>query len=206
MFYMLLALAAGGWSLRVAGRRARWVREQDPGTERMREIARATQAGAMAFLSREYRALGVFVGVVTALLFVGGLLSEDSSFLVAVSFVVGAGCAAMAGYSGLRVATDADVRTANAARTSLAAALHVRVRRRRRQRPGGRRARRVRADRAVPRLCGAVRRRDDAGAAHRDERARRLRARRVVDRAALRASVVASSPLSSPPTIPLIPR
>jgi Na+/H+-translocating membrane pyrophosphatase len=118
-------LATGGWSLRVAGRRARWVREQDPGTERMREIARATQAGAMAFLSREYRALGVFVGVVTALLFVGGLLSEDSSFLVAVSFVVGAGCAAMAGYSGLRVATDADVRTANAARVSLAAALDV---------------------------------------------------------------------------------
>ena len=53
MFYMLLALAAGGWSLRVAGRRARWVREQDPGTERMREIARATQAGAMAFLSKD---------------------------------------------------------------------------------------------------------------------------------------------------------
>jgi K(+)-stimulated pyrophosphate-energized sodium pump len=125
MFYMLFALAAGGWALRVAGRRARWIREQDAGTERMREIARATQAGAMAFLSREYRALGVFVGVVTALLFVGGLLSEDSSFLVAVSFVVGAGCAAMAGYSGLRVATDADVRTANAARASLAAALHV---------------------------------------------------------------------------------
>ena len=79
----------------------------------------------MAFLSREYRALGIVVGVVTALLFVGGLLSRDSSFMVALSFVTGAGCSAMAGYVGVRAATDANVRTANAARTSAVAAFQV---------------------------------------------------------------------------------
>jgi K(+)-stimulated pyrophosphate-energized sodium pump len=125
MLYMLLALLAGIWALRFANQKARWVRAQDPGTEKMREIARAIQEGAMAFLSREYRVLGIFVGVVAALLFVSGLLSPESSFLVALSFVAGAGCSALAGYIGMRVATEANVRTTNAARTSLVAALQV---------------------------------------------------------------------------------
>jgi K(+)-stimulated pyrophosphate-energized sodium pump len=125
MFYTLFALLAGIWALRFASRKARWVRERDPGTERMRAVARAIQEGAMAFLSREYRALGIVVGIVTALLFVGGLLSRDSSFMVALSFVTGAGCSAMAGYIGMRAASDANVRTANAARANSVAALEV---------------------------------------------------------------------------------
>ena len=125
MFYLSLALLAGLWALRVASRKARWVRAQDPGNEKMREIAAAIQVGAMAFLSREYRVLGMFVGMVAGLLFVAGLLSPESSFLVALSFVAGAGCSALAGYIGMRVATEANVRAANAARSSLVAALGV---------------------------------------------------------------------------------
>ena len=125
MFYLFLALVAGLWALRFASQKAAWVRQQDPGTEKMREIAHAIQEGAMAFLSREYRVLGIFVGVVAGLLFVSGLVSSDSSFLVALSFVAGAGCSALAGYIGMRVATEANVRTTNAARTSLVAALQV---------------------------------------------------------------------------------
>ena len=125
MFYLLLSLLAGIWALRFASRKAQWVRAQDPGTEKMREIAQAIQEGAMAFLSREYRVLGMFVGAVAALLFVSGLVSADSSFLVALSFVAGAGCSALAGYIGMRVATEANVRTTNAARTGLVAALQV---------------------------------------------------------------------------------
>jgi len=125
MFYLLVTLLAGVWALRFASQKAAWVRAQDPGTEKMREIARAIQEGAMAFLARQYGVLGVFVAVVAALLFLVGLLSEDSSFLVALSFAAGAGASALAGYIGMRVATEANVRTTNAARTSLVAALNV---------------------------------------------------------------------------------
>ncbi|MBS1262358.1 MAG: putative K(+)-stimulated pyrophosphate-energized sodium pump [Calditrichaeota bacterium] len=102
-----------------------WVKKQDPGTEYMREIGAHIREGAMAFLGREYRALVVFVIVVAILLAVANLGRPDSHALIAVSFIVGALCSALAGYFGMRVATLANVRTASAARTGLNRALAV---------------------------------------------------------------------------------
>ncbi len=99
------------------------IRKKDPGTEQMQKISGYIREGAMAFLGREYRVLAFFVIVVAALLFVGNLHNETE--LVALSFVVGATCSALAGYFGMRVATEANVRTANAARTSLNEALII---------------------------------------------------------------------------------
>ena len=105
--------------------RARWVGRQDAGNERMAEIAAAISEGARAFLSREYRVLAVFVVAVAALLVAVNLTNTQSSPLVAVSFVTGALCSALAGFIGMTVATKANVRTTQAARTGLASALGV---------------------------------------------------------------------------------
>lgn len=104
--------------------RSAWVAKQDPGTERMVQIAKNISDGAMAFLRAEYRVLAIFVLAVAILLGISGN-TEASSPLVAVSFVVGAICSALAGFIGMRVATKANVRTTNAARTSLGKALEI---------------------------------------------------------------------------------
>jgi len=116
---------AGIAALIFASKKAGWISMQDPGTERMREIAGNIQEGAMAFLSREYRVLAKFVGVVAVLLIISGFSQDDSSFLIAFSFVAGAFASGLAGYIGMRVATQANVRTTNAARGSLVKALDV---------------------------------------------------------------------------------
>jgi len=104
--------------------RSAWVRKQEEGTERMQRIAKAIYEGAMAFLKAEYKILGIFVAVVAVLLAVSAN-PVTSSWLVGVSFVIGAICSALAGFIGMRVATKANVRTTNAARTSLGKALEV---------------------------------------------------------------------------------
>ena len=101
-----------------------WVNKQDAGTDLMKKIAGAIQDGAMAFLKAEYKVLGIFVVVVAILLAVSGN-AEGSSPLIGLSFVVGALCSGLAGFIGMRVATKANVRTTNAARTSLGKALEV---------------------------------------------------------------------------------
>ena len=95
------------------------------GSERMIKIARSIQEGAMAFLRAEYRILIIFVAAVTALLYWSGSNNEQSHALVALSFAVGALCSALAGFLGMKVATKANVRTANAAKDSLGKALEV---------------------------------------------------------------------------------
>lgn len=100
-----------------------WVSKQDVGTPKMARIADNISEGAMAFLKAEYRVLAIFVAIVAVLL--GLTAGEDSSPLVALSFVLGAICSALAGYLGMKVATKANVRTTNAARTSLGKALEV---------------------------------------------------------------------------------
>ena len=95
------------------------------GSERMSKIAASIQEGAMAFLKAEYRILVFFVAGVAALLYWSGSNNENSHALVAVSFAVGAFCSALAGYLGMKVATKANVRTANAAKDSLGKALEV---------------------------------------------------------------------------------
>jgi len=116
---------AGAAALAFALWKASWIERQDAGTNRMAEIARSIQEGAMAFLAREYRVLAVFVVIVAALLGFAGALERTSHWLVAVSFVAGALCSGLAGFFGMRVATRANVRTASAARSSLVRALEV---------------------------------------------------------------------------------
>ena len=105
--------------------RSTWVSKQDVGTERMAMIAGNIGKGAMAFLKAEYRVLAFFVIVVSALLLYSGSTSEDSHPLIAISFIFGAVCSALAGFIGMKVATKANVRTTNAARTGLGRALEV---------------------------------------------------------------------------------
>ncbi len=115
----LLALAFTFW-------RAAWVARQDPGTEKMQRIGASIAEGAMAFLRAEYKVLAVFVAAVAGLLVWGGINDPvNSSPLVAVSFVVGALCSALAGFIGMRVATQANYRTTQGARTSLGAGLKI---------------------------------------------------------------------------------
>ncbi len=95
------------------------LRKEDPGNEKMQEISRKVQEGAIAFLSREYRALFMFVTVVAVLLAVLGFAWEEMTPYMATSFVAGAACSALAGYIGMRVATGANAKTAEGARQSL---------------------------------------------------------------------------------------
>ncbi len=104
--------------------RSSWVSKQEVGTERMAAIAKNIADGAMAFLKAEYRVLAIFVLAVAILLGVSAD-NENSSYLVAFSFIIGAICSGLAGFIGMRVATKANVRTTNAARTNLGKALEV---------------------------------------------------------------------------------
>ncbi len=109
---------AGVLALIFAGFKSMWISKQDAGEDKMKTIAGHIADGAMAFLAREYKVLAVFVVVVAALLAIGNYSNANSSPIVAVSFVVGALCSALAGYIGMKVATLSNVRTTNAAKTS----------------------------------------------------------------------------------------
>lgn len=102
-----------------------WVKKQDPGNEKMQGIAKSIKEGAMAFLSAEYRLLAIFVVIAAAALFGISLIVPTTHWLIVPAFVVGAIFSAIAGNIGMRVATDANVRTAEAAKTSLPNALKV---------------------------------------------------------------------------------
>ena len=120
-----LVPVTGVIALLYAYTRAKWVGKQDPGTELMVELADAIAEGARAFLRQEYRVLFVFVIVVAVLLAFANASQPESSWLISVSFIVGAFCSALAGFVGMTVATKANVRTTQAARTGLAPALNV---------------------------------------------------------------------------------
>jgi K(+)-stimulated pyrophosphate-energized sodium pump len=102
-----------------------WIAKQDIGNEKMAAIAKNIAKGAMSFLKAEYRILSIFVVCLAILLYMKGSNEEGSHGMVALSFVVGAVCSALAGFIGMRVATKANVRTTNAARNSLGRALEV---------------------------------------------------------------------------------
>ncbi|MFQ6614980.1 MAG: sodium/proton-translocating pyrophosphatase, partial [Fidelibacterota bacterium] len=121
LYYMipaagLLALVYSYW-------KSSWINKQDQGNARMQEIGGAVREGAMAFLSREYKVLSIFVIAVAIALYLARVSSGTE--LVAVSFVVGAFCSGLAGYIGMRVATASNNRTTHAAETSLNSALKV---------------------------------------------------------------------------------
>lgn len=105
--------------------RSAWVSRQDAGNERMTEIARYIAEGAMAFLKAEYKILTYFVIIAAILLGFMGASHENSDWTIAVAFIIGAVFSATAGFIGMRIATKANVRTAQAARTSLSQALKV---------------------------------------------------------------------------------
>jgi len=119
------APAAGALALLYAFWKAAWVRKQDAGDDTMQEIAARIQEGAMAFLRAEYKVLAGFVIVVAGLLAWANSGGEGRSPLIALSFVVGAIFSAIAGWAGMRVATNANVRTTAAARNGLPEALNV---------------------------------------------------------------------------------
>lgn len=102
-----------------------WVSKQDAGDSNMKELAGYIADGAMAFLRAEWKVLAYFVVIAGILLAYSGTLVEDSHPIIAVSFVVGAILSALAGWIGMNIATKANVRTTQAARTSLAKALKV---------------------------------------------------------------------------------
>lgn len=102
-----------------------WISKQETGSPKMTKIAKHIADGAMSFLKAEYKILAIFVIAVAILLFLKGNSEEGSHGMVALSFIVGAICSALAGFIGMRVATKANVRTTQAARTSLGKALEV---------------------------------------------------------------------------------
>ena len=102
-----------------------WVIRQDAGDGNMKEIADAIADGALAFLKAEWRVLIVFGIIVSILLGYSGTLVENSSVFIGASFIAGAFISAFAGYIGMNIATKSNVRTTQAARTSLTKALEV---------------------------------------------------------------------------------
>ncbi len=102
-----------------------WVSKQDAGSARMKEISTYIAEGAMAFLKAEWKILGYFVVIVAILLAIMAKANPHSHPAIAIAFVLGAVFSATAGYIGMRVATKANVRTAQAAKTSLKKALQV---------------------------------------------------------------------------------
>lgn len=102
-----------------------WVSKQDAGNERMKEISTYIAEGAMAFLKAEWKILSYFVIIVALLLGYMATTNPGSNWLIAVAFIIGAVCSATAGFIGMKAATKANVRTAQAARTSLSKALNV---------------------------------------------------------------------------------
>lgn len=119
LFLVLLAsLIALGYTMA----KYRWIKKQDAGNDRMREISTHIYEGAMAFLKREYKILILFVIIVSILL---SVINTGTLRLISVSFILGAFLSALAGFIGMKSATLANVRTSNSARESLAKALRV---------------------------------------------------------------------------------
>jgi len=121
--YYLVAGLAGVLALIFAAVLVKRINGVEPGNDKMKEIAAAINEGAMAFLGRQYKVLIVFVIVLAAIIaVVGAVTSGDAADSLkpqtAIAFVIGAVCSVLAGNIGMRIATKANVRTANAAATS----------------------------------------------------------------------------------------
>ena len=126
-----LAPLLGIVGLIVMAVKSAWVSKQDAGDANMQELAGYIAKGAMAFLKAEWKVLGIFVVFASALLAYSGTIHEvngkeiHSSWIISIAFIIGAVFSATAGYIGMKVATKANVRTTQAARTSLKQALKV---------------------------------------------------------------------------------
>ena len=126
MHYIVYVIPAFGLlGLLFTAIRSAWVSKQDAGDQNMQELATYIANGAMAFLKAEWRVLGYFAVITSILLVWSGSSVETSSPIIAVSFIIGAVFSAIAGYIGMKIATKANVRTTQAARSSLAKALQI---------------------------------------------------------------------------------
>ncbi len=123
ILYLIPALGILG--LVVMAFKSAWVSKQATGDENMVQLSGYIAEGAMAFLKAEWKILAIFAVIASALLAWSGTLVETSSPVIAISFIVGAVFSATAGYFGMNIATKANVRTTQAARTSLKGALQV---------------------------------------------------------------------------------
>lgn len=123
LIYVIPALGVVG--LIIMAIKSAWVNKQDAGDDNMKELAGYIADGAMAFLKAEWKVLSYFAVIAAALLAWSGTTVETSSPIIAISFLIGAVFSAVAGYIGMKIATKANVRTTQAARTSLAQALKV---------------------------------------------------------------------------------
>ncbi len=130
-YVIYLVPALGILGLIVMAIKSAWVNKQDAGDKNMQELAGYIADGAMAFLKAEWKVLSVFVIFAAALLAFSGTVHEvnghpiHSSWIISIAFIIGAVFSATAGYIGMKAATKANVRTTQAARTSLAQALKV---------------------------------------------------------------------------------
>ncbi|MEZ4874711.1 MAG: sodium-translocating pyrophosphatase [Flavobacteriaceae bacterium] len=123
IIYVPIALAILGLLFMVI--KMNWVKKQAAGNERMQSISKSIKEGALAFLSAEYRLLVLFVVIASVLLFVVSKQVETTSWMIVPAFIFGAIFSALAGNIGMRIATEANARTAEAAKTSLPQALKV---------------------------------------------------------------------------------
>ena len=123
VFYLPVVLAVLGLIIMLF--KAKWVRSQSPGDAKMVEIASAIKEGALAFLGAEYRLLVIFVFIASGALYAISLLVDTTHWMIVPAFIFGAFFSAFAGNIGMRIATDANARTAEAAKTSLPNALKV---------------------------------------------------------------------------------
>ena len=123
MLYLPIALAVFGLVFMFI--KASWVNKQDAGDEKMQRISKSIQEGAMAFLKAEYRILAIFVVIASVALFFVSQFSGASHWMIVVAFIFGAIFSALAGNIGMRIATQSNVRTTQAAKTSLPQALKV---------------------------------------------------------------------------------
>ncbi|MFT5230465.1 sodium-translocating pyrophosphatase [Patiriisocius sp. Uisw_047] len=123
MIYMPIVLALVGLAYMLV--KKSWVMKQDAGDGKMKEISDHIYEGALAFLKAEYRLLTIFVIIVSVLLTIVSFVVDTTHWLIVIAFIFGAIFSAFAGNIGMRIATKTNVRTTQAARTSLPKALSV---------------------------------------------------------------------------------
>src|SRR5271155_5729139 len=129
--YLWVALVVGGLALVAALMMARAVIASDTGTEEMQSISNAIREGAEAFLRRQYTTIGEIAAALAIVVFVGYHMSDRTApyaLKTVISFLVGAVCSGLAGYTGMYCSIRANIRTASAARTSLNKALQMALR------------------------------------------------------------------------------
>ena len=129
--YLWIALAAGVIALAAALLFARSVLSADTGTAEMQQIAAAIREGAEAFMARQYKTIAIMAVVLAGVLYAGYMMygpTAPVALKVVFSFLVGAACSGISGYTGMFVSIRANLRTAAAARTSMAGALRLALR------------------------------------------------------------------------------